>query len=175
MGQATLRTDRLLLEPLADEHLADEIALDALPEVMRYLDAPRTAEQVTARHRERLAAARDGLGFWAGSVAGSFAGWWLLEPGERPGEAELGYRLRPEFWRRGLASEGARALLEHGFAELGLRRVFAQTMAVNEASRATMASVGLRYVRTFHQDWPVPLPGAEHGEVEYAVTRDEWR
>jgi RimJ/RimL family protein N-acetyltransferase len=47
-------------------------------------------------------------------------------------------------------------------------------MAVNEASRATMASIGLRYVRTFFPDWDEPLPGAEHGEVEYAITREQW-
>jgi hypothetical protein len=33
-------------------------------------------------------------------------------------------------------------------------------MAVNEASRATMTSIGLRYVRTFHADWDQPIPGA---------------
>jgi hypothetical protein len=47
-------------------------------------------------------------------------------------------------------------------------------MTVNEPSRATMSSVGLRYVRTFHLDFDDPLPGAEQGEVEYALTRDEW-
>lgn len=47
-------------------------------------------------------------------------------------------------------------------------------MTVNTPSRATMASVGLRYVRTFHQDFDDPLPGTEQGEVEYAITREEW-
>jgi len=107
-------------------------------------------------------------------------GWWALEPPERPdqgppdGQAELGYRLLRRHWRQGLASEGARELVRHGFADLGLRRIFAETMAVNEASRATMASVGLTYVRSFHADWDEPIPGSEHGEVEYAITREEW-
>jgi RimJ/RimL family protein N-acetyltransferase len=47
-------------------------------------------------------------------------------------------------------------------------------MAVNQASRATLASIGLRYVHTFHLDWDEPLPGAEHGEVEYEITREQW-
>ena len=47
-------------------------------------------------------------------------------------------------------------------------------MAVNAGSRATMTAVGLTYVRTFHQDWPEALPGSEHGEVEYAITREQW-
>lgn len=182
MGQAVLRTRRIVLLPLGDEHLTDEVELDADPEVMRYLGRPRTRPDVEERHAQRLAvAARSpGLGFWAGLVDGEFVGWWLLEPPERPdqgpvtGQAELGYRLHRRYWRRGLASEGARELLRHGFEELGLDRVLAETMAVNVASRATMAAVGMTHVRTFHQDWAEPISGAEHGEVEYAITREVW-
>jgi RimJ/RimL family protein N-acetyltransferase len=191
--QATLRTARLLLVPLADEHLEHEVELDADPEVMRYLGngRPRTREQVERLHRSRLGAADQvaGLGFWAGFLAdqpaATFVGWWILEPLERPdqvrpehgaaeSQAELGYRLLPRFWRRGLASEGARELVRHGFEDLGLIRVLAETMAVNEASRATMSAVGLRYVRTFHQQWDEPIAGVEQGEVEYAITRADW-
>lgn len=179
MSQATLRTDRILLVPLADEHLEDEVELDSDPEVMRYLEGrARTREEVESFHRRRLAAADrvPGLGFWAGSVDGRFVGWWILEPPESgtEGEAELGYRLLRRHWRQGLASEGSRELLRHGFEDLGLNRVFAETMAVNTASRATMTSLGLRHVRTFHPEWDNPLPGSEHGEVEYAITRQEW-
>ena len=182
-AQATLRTPRLLLVPLGDEHLADEVELDADPEVMRYLTGrARTRAEVEALHRDRLATAAvvPGLGFWAGSVDGEFVGWWLLGPPSRAdqgpvaGRAELGYRLLRRHWRRGLASEGSRELLRHGFGDLGLARVFAETMAVNAASRATMAAVGLTHVRTFHLDVDDPLPGTGLGEVEYATTREEW-
>jgi hypothetical protein len=37
-----------------------------------------------------------------------------------------------------------------------------------------MTSVGMKHVRTFHMDWGDPIPGAEQGEVEYAITRDHW-
>ncbi|MEV1333357.1 GNAT family N-acetyltransferase [Micromonospora costi] len=182
MSQATLRTARIQLVPLADEHLEHEVELDADPEVMRYLGPPRTRAEVEALHRRRLAAAQrvPGLGFWAGLVDGEFVGWWILEPPERAdqgpveGQAELGYRLLRRYWRQGLASEGARELIRHGFEDLGLERIFAETMTVNAGSRATMASVGLRYVRTFHLDFDDPLPGTEEGEVEYALTRQEW-
>lgn len=182
MAQPTLRTARLVLEPLSDDHLADEVELDADPEVMRYLGRPRTREQVVAQHAKRLAIAGrvPGLGFWAGRLDGTFVGWWILEPPDRPdqgpveGQAELGYRLLRRYWRQGLASEGSRELIRYGFADLGLRRIFAETMAVNAGSRATMRSVGMRYVRTFRMDFDEPLAGAEEGEVEYALTREEW-
>ena len=183
--QAPLRSARIELIPLSQDHLEHEIELDSDPEVMRYLDngRPRTPEQVQGFHRHRLAVAArvPGLGFWAGFVAREFVGWWVLEPPEREdqgpveGQAELGYRLLRRHWRRGLAGEGARELLRHGFDDLGLRRIFAETMAVNAASQATMASVGMRHVRTFHQDFDEPLPGSELGEVDYAISREEWR
>jgi RimJ/RimL family protein N-acetyltransferase len=181
--QVMLQTDRIRLVPLGDEHLELEVELDSDPEVMRYLTgAGRTREQVITAHKMRLAtaAAVSGMGFWVGYVDGRFVGWWLLEaPGwfdQTPldGEAELGYRLLRRHWRQGLASEGSRALLRHAFEDLGLNRVSALTMTINAASRATMASVGLQYIRTF-QDLADERPGAELGCVEYAVTRSEWQ
>jgi RimJ/RimL family protein N-acetyltransferase len=55
-----------------------------------------------------------------------------------------------------------------------LRRIFAQTLAVNTPSRAVMTSIGMHYTRSFPADYPDGIPGVEHGEVEYAITRDEW-
>jgi RimJ/RimL family protein N-acetyltransferase len=166
------------LVPLADEHLEYEVELDGDPAVMRYLDTgPRSRDAVEQRHRGRLARASvvPGLGFWAGFVDGCFVGWWILEPWRSvDGAAELGYRLLPRYWRQGLASEGARELLRHGFADLGLKQVFAETMTVNEGSRATMASVGMRHVATYFPDVDEPIPGTEQGEVRYLITRDEW-
>lgn len=56
-----------------------------------------------------------------------------------------------------------------------MTRIFAETMAVNQASRATMVSIGMTHVRTFHLDFEEPLPGSELGEVEYAISRGDWR
>ena len=86
----------------------------------------------------------------------------------------MGYRLRGSAWGRGYATEGSRALIRKDFTELGARRVLAETMAVNLASRRVMEKSGLKYVRTFHVNWSEPLAGAEHGEVEYALTRAAW-
>jgi hypothetical protein len=37
-----------------------------------------------------------------------------------------------------------------------------------------MEKSGLRLVRVFHADWPDRIPGEEHGDVQYALTREEW-
>lgn len=83
-------------------------------------------------------------------------------------------RLLRSAWGRGFATEGSRALVDKAFTDLGVVRVHAESMAVNTRSRRVMVSVGLGHVRTFHLQWDDPLPGTEHGEVEYALTRAEW-
>jgi RimJ/RimL family protein N-acetyltransferase len=186
MARLTLHTARLGLVPLADEHLQFEIGLDSDPEVMRYITGRALSPpEVEQAHRRRLAAADEvrGLGFWAGFADDDFVGWWILQPPNGPdqprvaGEADLGYRVLRRNWRRGYASEGARELIRYGFEDVGLDRIFAQTMAVNAASRATMAAVGLTFSRAFVSSEPYDdlIPGAEQGEVEYEVTRTTWR
>lgn len=164
---------------------------------------PRTqVEQVTLPRILGDYARHPGFGCWAAveKASGAFVGWFLLRPrtgrtdgtgsdpmaSDRTGsdrmssdgagidQAELGYRLRRAAWGKGYATEGARALIRKGFTELGVRRIFAQTMAVNRASRRVMEKCGMKLVRVFYPDWDDPIPGAEAGEVEYALTREEW-
>ena len=199
MPQPILHTDRLLLVPLADRHLELEIELDSDPEVLRYLwGRACTPDEVVASHEERMALGRKvpGLGYWTvfgtgggarGSRrprterAGHFVGLMMLPPAHGPDQpddpsvADLGYRILRRYWRRGLATEASRALLRHAFVTVGIRRVIAQTMAVNAASRAVMTSVGMSYVRTYFPDWDERLAGAEEGEVEYDVTLAAWQ
>ncbi|HEU5483753.1 MAG TPA: GNAT family N-acetyltransferase [Microlunatus sp.] len=121
-----------------------------------------------------------GLGWWIGSRRSdrAFVGWWDLSPdrpvAERPSRAEAGWRLARGHWRHGYATEGARAVIDHGFSTVGLQVVSAETMAVNHPSRRVMARLGMRHARTDHRRWDAPLPGTEHGEVVYEVTRQEW-
>ena len=56
---------------------------------------------------------------------------------------------------------------------VGLTRIFAQTMAVNAGSRATMSNVGMQLVRSFHEHHDA-VPGNEQGEVEYELRREDW-
>ena len=116
--------------------------------------------------------------FWAAieRESGRFLGWFHLRPLEAdpPDEPELGYRLVRAAWGRGYGSEGSRALIDKAFAQLGARRVHASTMAVNIGSRRVMEKAGMRLVRLFHGEWPERIPGDEEGDVEYAITREEW-
>jgi RimJ/RimL family protein N-acetyltransferase len=87
---------------------------------------------------------------------------------------ELGYRLNRTAWGRGYATEGSRALIDKGFTDLGVERVTANTMAVNDRSRRVMEKSGLTFLRNFTGDWPDPIEGSERGEAEYEITRSDW-
>jgi RimJ/RimL family protein N-acetyltransferase len=172
-----VETDRLLLRRLTEADVHNLVELDSDPEVMRFLtNGKPTPREVIERETlpriisdyERLR----GLGRLAAieKSTDAFLGWIGFDPAQdgRPdGEIELGYRLRRSAWGRGYATEGSRALIRSAF-ESGVRRVFAQTMAVNLASRRVMEKSSLRFVRTFHLTWDDPIPGTEYGEVEYA-------
>ena len=178
-----LETERLELRRFTGDDVENLVELDADPEVMRFITGGRPTPRDEIENEvlpaflgyyERYA----GYGFWAAleKASGDFVGWFHFRPerGAPPDEVELGYRLRRSAWGKGYATEGSRALIEKGFAELGVRRVFATTMAVNLASRRVMEKAGLRFVRTFHQPWPDSIEGEEEGDVEYALLRSEW-
>ena len=183
MPRPVLRTDRIELRPMTREHLPLLHRLDEDPEVMRHLlGRARTPAEVDAFWGPRCDGSvldAYGLGWWVGFSDGEFLGWWDLgmdaEPATAPTEAEIGWRVVRARWRQGLATEGARALLDHGFGTVGLSRVWAETMAVNEASRGVMRRLGMRHVRTEARAWDHPLPGSEQGEVVYEITADEWK
>ncbi|WP_020665144.1 GNAT family N-acetyltransferase [Amycolatopsis benzoatilytica] len=177
-----LETSRLRLRRFTEADADELVRLDSDPRVMRYLTGkptPRTEIEQTVLPAILRDYARGPAGRWAAieRASGEFIGWISLQPPEDGSttELELGYRLTAKVWGRGYATEGARAVLHKGFAELGAERVWAQTMAVNGGSRRVLEKAGLRYVRTFHVRFADPLPGTEQGEVEYELTRAEWR
>lgn len=173
-----LETERLRLRHFADTDADAEllVALDSDPEVMRYLGNGRPTPSDVIRHDVLPRFARSGV--WAAEElsTGQFVGWFALTPNpEGPADdLELGYRLRRAAWGRGYATEGSRALVHKAFTDLGAGRVYAETMFVNARSRRVMEKAGLRFVRVFHEAWDEPLPGAEQGEVAYALTREEF-
>ncbi|MEU2628662.1 GNAT family N-acetyltransferase [Kitasatospora sp. NPDC007106] len=178
-------TARMLLRCFTADDLDDLAVLHGDPEVMRRIDDGRPVPRPVVE-RETLPALLRGYaelppgeGCFAAVARGSgeFLGWFALAPASSPGldgGTELGYRLRPAVWGRGLATEGARELVRLAFAELGADRVVATTMTVNTASRRVLEKAGLRHVRTFFEEWPEYVEGAEHGDVEYALTREQW-
>jgi RimJ/RimL family protein N-acetyltransferase len=175
-------TERLVLRRFTWADCDLLVELDSDPEVMRYT----TGGRPTPRSRVETGVLPEmiscytrfpGFGAFAGHTrAGDeFIGWFMLLPDvdSPPGEAELGYRLRKAAWGKGYGTEGSRALVEYGFAERGLRRIFAETMAVNTRSRRIMEKLGMRLAYLYHPPY-APIAGSEHGEVRYTLDEHAW-
>jgi RimJ/RimL family protein N-acetyltransferase len=177
-----LETERLVLRRYTPDDADLLTELDSDPDVMFYVNGgkPTRRQWYVERMPDYLAyySRPDGYGFYAAveRASGEFLGWFHLRPheGAAQDEPELGYRLRKSAWGKGYATEGSIALIDRAFALSGARRVYAETMVVNAGSRRVMEKAGMRLVRVFHQEWPDRIPGDEHGDVEYEITREEW-
>lgn len=174
-----LRTARLTLLPLRRADLDDLVRLNADDGVMRYLDRTPPSRAAVLEWIEQAVVdevRHPGHGRWrAEDVAGAFVGWFsLVVAGAGVAAPVLGYRLRRGAWGRGLATEGARLLVDRAFRHLDAERITAQTMAVNLASRGVLEKVGMRHTRTLHLPFADPLPGTEQGEVVYEIARRMW-
>ncbi|WP_371682341.1 GNAT family N-acetyltransferase [Kitasatospora sp. MMS16-BH015] len=184
-NETLLTTERMLLRRFTEADLDGLAQLHGCPEVMRYIDDGRPVPRAVVAGRQLPAILHEyaelppGQGCFAAEAraGGEFLGWFSLRPAHSlglSGGTELGYRLLPVAWGRGLATEGARAMVAHAFTTLAADRVVATTMTVNTSSRRVMEKAGLTLVRTFFETWPDPIPGAEHGDVEYGLTRAGW-
>jgi len=80
---------------------------------------------------------------------------------------EIGWRLAPEFWGQGLATEAASGALEHGFQTLGFQRVIATVQAANAASIRVIEKLGMQHESSFQRNGREVLTyfiGSNHDE-----------
>ena len=174
-----LATEHLLLRELrADD--ARAIAVRAGDrKVARFLIAVPTpypvslaARWITGRQGWWLQGRGITLGIARRSEPDELLGSVSLRRFARDRRAELGYWLGADAWGHGFATEAALALVELGFAELGLERVYAQVIAGNAASCRVLDKLGMIYegVRRSH----VRKGRRLHDLLLYGVLRDEW-
>jgi RimJ/RimL family protein N-acetyltransferase len=145
----TLRTRRIALRAFRPDDLEDLVRLDSDARVMRYIadGRPATRPEVVAvlRRIRRYPAIHTGLGCWhaARRDSGAFVGWFLLRYCGSSCDVEVGYRLLPEAWGQGFATEGATALVRHAFDTLELDRIIGVTHPDNVASQRVLMKAGL--------------------------------
>ena len=157
MPRTWIESERMRLRQFTSADLDALAALDADPEVMRFLNGGRPEPFEVVRdkvlpHFLAWHAKGPDRGFWAAETRdGEFLGWFHFRPPHEPHVAgvELGYRLRRAAWGQGYGTEGARAIIAKAFGELGVDRVVAKTLAANLASRRVMEKAGMSYVETF--------------------------
>jgi RimJ/RimL family protein N-acetyltransferase len=152
-----LETERMILRRFKETDADNLFALDNDPEVMRFINGGiLTPQDVFLRDLFPVFLKYDpqypGYGFWAliEKSSGTFLGWLSFRPitGLQQ-EVIIGFRLRKTAWGKGYASEGARAMLNKGFRQMGVERVQATTYQDNLASQCVLEKLGMRLVRRF--------------------------
>lgn len=145
-----LETERLVLRHLIRADLDDLAALYVDPEVRRWFpDGTRTRAETLEELEWMIDVAypRYGYGLWAtlDKATGVLVGRCGLLPWEIGGrtEVEVAYLLARDRWGRGLATEAARAIVDHAFATLAVDRLICMVTPGNEASRRVALKLGM--------------------------------
>ena len=86
--------------------------------------------------------------------------------------AEIGYWLGQRHWGQGLATEAARALIDHAFSTLDIATVTGECRVINEVSRRVMEKCGLRYVNSGLQH--APARGGALPIDRFSLSRADW-
>jgi RimJ/RimL family protein N-acetyltransferase len=175
---AEIRTERLVMRGWRESDLAPWAAMNADPEVRRYLGPLLTFEQASAwvlSFQDDLD--RYGFGFWALEVcaSGEFIGFTGLQTvdEEMPFTGvELGWRLARPAWGHGYATEAALAAAGYGFGVMGLPEIVAVTTAGNLRSQAVMRRIGMTSDPAEDFDDPDVDEGPLRRYVVYRKPRD---
>ena len=177
-----IETERLVLRRIVAEDVAARFAIFSDPEVMRYYgEEPHASVEES---REHIAAVdgwygrREGIRWGitlrgaepADEVIGSCGFFRFDESSQR---AEMGYELRRASWRQGIMREALAAILDYGFATMGLRRVEAVVIGGNDVSAALLRSLGFTLEGTLRQR--AAFAGRLLDEQYFGLLRDEWR
>ncbi len=176
-----LKTKRLILREFVPEDLNEYAKLDSDPEVMKYISNGKTRTfQEIKGDLERIIkynSENEGFGLWAAIEKDSnkFIGWFCLKHLDKTAEIEVGYRLIREFWGKGFASEGAKAIVIYGFNKLGLKRIVAVADQGNKASIRVLEKAGLKFEKLAHYfNSEVAYFSLEH-KRKHAVTIQEYQ
>lgn len=147
-----LTTTRTVLRPFARADAEDAHRIFSDAEVMRYAAGePDVDLQATVARLDRYATIQAEHGFSKWAVRERESGVYLGDAGltvlAETREIELGYRLGRAHWGRGLATELARAWLDHALHVLALPRVIAFADPRNLASIRVLEKIGMSYAR----------------------------
>ncbi len=166
-----LETPRLILRPFSENDLDLLAELMANPDFMRFSLGPYTREQTQTVLRKFLSWNQAGLPsqfaviFRRNNKLIGYCGFfhWHLDGAD---EIEIGYRLHPEYWGRGLATEAARTVRDHAFSDLNLARVISLIHPDNVPSRRVAEKNGMKLEKeTTFRGFPA---------LVFVINREEW-
>lgn len=176
----TLETERFLLRAVTLDDVADIFRIMSDPRVTRYFGTPPMtgSEQAQQRVQAIQTAFQEQAGVrWAiaervsGQLIGSAGFWRLIKPHDR---AEVGYELAPEWWGQGVMPEALAAMLDFGFARMGLHSVEAQIHPDNSGSRRVLEKLGFVQEGYFHENFYDPVDAQFTDTAVFSLLSAAW-
>ena len=174
-----LTTERLVLRELVEADAEAANAYESDPETVRYSTyAPRSlAESLEYIRDNRRASGLVPRRLYDLAIAPLETERLIGRCGlgvsaQEPREAALWYVIHPAYRGRGLVVEAARALVDFGFRELGLHRVYCDVDSRNAASLRVAEKLGLRKEAHFRANYW--CKGEWTDSIIYAVLDEEW-
>ena len=152
-------TQRFILREIEFTDADGMFELDSNPEVHKYLGNKIVSSKeemldIIAHIRKQYL--DHGIARWAiiDKETNAFVGWsglkFIVEKtNNHQNYYDLGYRLIPKYWGKGIATETALASLDYAFRKLNCKEVFAIADVDNFASNKILQKVGLHFVETF--------------------------
>jgi RimJ/RimL family protein N-acetyltransferase len=166
--------ETILLRQWRETDLNAYAAMNRDADVMRYFPALMSEEESAASlARNRAWIEEHGWGLWMIEVEGEFAGFTGLAVPTFQAPfmpcVEIGWRLRREFWGRGVAHRAASQVLAYGFDTLHLPEIVSFTAEVNARSIRLMERLGFR--RDHSSDFDHPKISEGHVLRRHALYR----
>lgn len=165
-GIPVTETPRLILRQWKQADKKQFARINSDPKVMEFFPAPLTRAQSDALVEKIEAHFRKhGFGMYAAELKSnhSFIGFIGLNvPSFRAHFTpcvEIGWRLSPEAWGQGLATEGALAVLQYAREVLALDELVSFAVPANTRSRRVMEKLGMLHDPADDFDHPQLPPG----------------
>jgi len=151
-----ITTERLLLRPWQKSDLKAMAEINADARVMEFFPATQTEEQTKAFiGRQHLQQQERGYCYFAAELrkTGRLIGFIGISYQDYDAHftpcVDIGWRLHPDVWGQGLATEGAKACLDFAFQTLKLPELVAVAVSQNTPSTRVMEKIGMTYDSSF--------------------------
>lgn len=151
-----LETDRLILHETTAHQAEDMYNLNNDPDVIKYtgndgfVSIEKSLEFITNYSDYK----KYGYGRWTARLKENdeIIGWCGLKFLDDMQEIDIGYRLHKKYWGKGYATEAAKACLEWGKAQQGIKRVIGMAEKENLASIRIFEKLNMQFEKNFVED-----------------------
>lgn len=152
-----LETERLILRPytIKDVPYAQKLGNDKAVAETTFIPYPYTLDNVESWIENHSSLIKNGDAYPLAVILKSnkqLIGTMTIRIDKTHNKGELAYWIGRDFWGKGFATESSKKMLEFGFNELNLNRIWAPVMSKNKASGKVMEKIGLKYEGTLIQD-----------------------